>query len=265
MFSIVSCHLTGLFISTGPVVQRRNFMRRIDIATDDNPSVEWNGPIVVMISKFSASAAEIFAAALRDCDRAVIAGDSRSFGKGTVLQVEKLKEGYNFLTTQNRNIGSVTFEIEMFYRITGSSVQQLGIRSDILIPSLTEEMKVGELYLENHLPWDSIDPVSRNSYIPDLDDKIALLKKKSAARISASPEFKAINRRIQLYRAQRQKKSVSLNEAKRWQDYQQEKTIADAEEKELGLKENATKDKMDAAVREAARIAADLYDILAAK
>ena len=200
-------NLTGLFISTGPVVQRRNFMRRIDIAADDNPSVEWNGPMVVMISKFSASAAEIFAAALRDCDRAVIAGDSRSFGKGTVLQVEKLKEGYNFLTTQNRTIGSVTFEIEMFYRITGSSVQQLGIRSDILIPSLTEEMKVGELYLENHLPWDSIDPVSRNSYIPDLDDKIALLKKKSAARISASPEFKAINRRIQLYRAQRQKKA----------------------------------------------------------
>ncbi|MBO5792562.1 MAG: carboxy terminal-processing peptidase [Lentisphaeria bacterium] len=258
-------NLTGLFIPTGPVVQRRDFRRRIALAVDDDPAVEWKGPVIVMISKFSASAAEIFSAALRDCDRAVVVGDSRSFGKGTVLQVEKLKEGYNFFTSRSRNIGSVTFEIEMFYRITGSSVQQLGIRSDIRIPSLTEEMKAGEMFLDNHLPWDSIDPVSRSSYISDIDDKIAVLKKRSAARIAASPEFKAINRRLLMFREHRKKKSVSLNEARRWKDYQQEKTIADAEEKELGLKDENKKEKLDAAAKEAAAIAADLYDLLQGK
>ena len=258
-------NLTGLFIPTGPVVQRRDFRRRIALAADDNPSVEWTAPVVIMISKFSASAAEIFCAALRDCERAVVVGDSRSFGKGTVLQVEKLKEGYTLFPPKSRTIGSVTFEIEMFYRITGSSVQQLGIRSDIRIPSLTEEMKVGEMFLDNHLPWDNIDPVNRSSYISDIDEKIAILKKRSAARVAASSEFKMINRRILMFREHRKKKSVSLNEAKRWRDYQQEKAIADAEEKQLGLKEESKKEKMDAAAKEAAAIAADLYDLLQEK
>ena len=258
-------NLTGLFIPTGPVVQRRDFRRRIVLASDENPLVAWDRPVVVMISKFSASAAEIFTAALRDCDRAVVVGDSRSFGKGTVLQVEKISDGFNFFTSSQRSAGSVTFEIEMFYRITGSSVQQLGIRSDIRIPSLTEEMKAGEMFMENHLPWDSINPVNRNSFIPDLEEKIALLKKNSEKRIADSPEFKAINRRIAMYREHRNRKTVSLNEAKRWQDYQQEKTLTDAEEKELGLKENQKKEKLDPAAKEAAAIAADLCDLLTKK
>ena len=253
--------LSGLFIPTGPVVQRRDFRRRTALAMDDNPAQEWTRPVVIMISKFSASAAEIFAAALRDCDRAVIVGDSRSFGKGTVLQVEKMKDSFNFFTTKRRDIGSLTFEIEMFYRISGSSVQQLGIRSDVRIPSLTEEMKAGEMFLDNHLPWDNIAPVNRNSFIPDLDQKIPILKKRSAERIALVPEFKLLERRIKLFREQRKKKSVSLNEAKRWKDYQQEKTLADAEEKELGLKEETKKEFLDPASKEAAFIAADLYEL----
>ncbi|MBQ9754814.1 MAG: carboxy terminal-processing peptidase [Lentisphaeria bacterium] len=255
-------NLTGLFITTGPVVQRRDFRRRITLAVDDDPTVEWDGPVVLMISKLSASAAEIFAAALRDCDRAVVVGDSRSFGKGTVLQVEKLREGYSLFNPNRRAGGSVTFEIEMFYRTSGSSVQQLGIRSDIRIPSITEEMKAGEMFLDNHLPWDNINPVNRQSHIPDLEEKIAVLKKRSAQRIALSPEFKVIKRRIAMFKEHRKKKSVSLNEAKRWKDYQQEKTIADAEEKELGLKDNNKKEKLDAAAKEAAQIAADLHGLL---
>lgn len=255
-------NLTGLFITTGPVVQRRDFRRRITLAVDDDPAVEWQGPVVLMISKLSASAAEIFAAALRDCDRAVVVGDSRTFGKGTVLQVEKLREGYSLFTPNRRPGGSVTFEIEMFYRTSGSSVQQLGIRSDIRIPSVTEEMKAGEMFLDNHLPWDNINPVNRLSHIPDIDEKIAILKKRSAERIARSPEFKVIKRRIAMFKEHRNKKSVSLNESKRWKDYQQEKTIADAEEKELGLKEESKKEKLDAAAKEAAQIAADLHRLL---
>ena len=255
-------NLTGLFITTGPVVQRRDFRRRITLAVDDDPAVEWQGPVVLMISKLSASAAEIFAAALRDCDRAVVVGDSRTFGKGTVLQVEKLREGYSLFNPNRRPGGSVTFEIEMFYRTSGSSVQQLGIRSDIRIPSVTEEMKAGEMFLDNHLPWDNINPVNRLSHIPDIDEKIAILKKRSAERIARSPEFKVIKRRIAMFKEHRNKKSVSLNESKRWKDYQQEKTIADAEEKELGLKEDSKKEKLDAAAKEAAQIAADLHGLL---
>ena len=253
--------LTGLFIPTGPVVQRRSPRKGVALAVDDDPAVVWDRPVVVMISKFSASAAEIFAAALRDCDRAVIVGDSRSFGKGTVLQVEKMKEGFNFLKSNRRDIGSITFEIEMFYRISGSSVQQLGIRSDVRIPSLTEEMKAGEMFLDNHLPWDSIAPVSRNRFIPDLDQKIAVLKKNSAARIAASQEFKALQRRIDIYRAHRKKNSVSLNEEKRWKDYQQEKAISDDEEKEMGLNDSKKKEPLDPAAKEALDIAADLHEL----
>ena len=254
-------NLTGLFIPTGPVVQRRDSRRRVTLAMDENPLVVWEKPVVVMISKFSASAAEIFSAALRDCDRAVVVGDSRSFGKGTVLQVEKLKDGFTLFGAPARDNGSMTFEIEMFYRISGSSVQQLGIRSDVKIPSITEEMKAGEMFLDNHLPWDNIEPVNRNRFVPDLKQKIAVLQKKSAARIAASPEFKVLGKRIAAYRGLRKKNSVSLNENKRWKDYLQEKAAADAEEKEMGLSEEAKKEKLDPAAKEAAAIAADLYEL----
>ena len=123
-------------------------------------------------------------------------------------------------------------------------------------------MKAGEMFLDNHLPWDNINPVNRQSHIPDLEEKIAVLKKRSAQRIALSPEFKVIKRRIAMFKEHRKKKSVSLNEAKRWKDYQQEKTIADAEEKELGLKDNNKKEKLDAAAKEAAQIAADLHGLL---
>lgn len=255
-------NLTGLFISVGPVVQRRDSRRRVALAMDDDPGIEWRGPLVVMVSKFSASAAEIFAAAVRDCDRAVIVGDSRTFGKGTVLQVEKLKNSFSLFNSGRQELGSVTFEIEMFYRTSGSSVQQLGICSDVLIPSITEEMKVGELFLENHLPWDNIDPVNRARFIPDLEQKIAVLQERSAARIKASPEFKPVMRKIKMYREHRNKNTISLNEEKRWKDYQQEKVIADAEEKELGLKEEGKKKSIDPAVKEAADIAADLHTLM---
>ena len=254
-------NLSGLFIPTGPVVQRRDSRRRVALASDENPSVSWDKPVVVMISKFSASAAEIFSAALRDCDRAVVVGDSRSFGKGTVLQVEKLKSGFNFLGTSQQDIGSLTFEIEMFYRISGSSVQQLGIRSDVRIPSLTEEMKAGEMFLDNHLPWDNISPVNRERFIPDLDQKIALLKKRSAARIGTSAEFKVLQKRIETFRVLRKKNSVSLNENKRWKDYLQEKAVSEAEEKELGLTGDGKKPQLDAAAKEAAAVACDLYEL----
>ena len=254
--------LTGLFIPTGPVVQRRDSKRNVTLAVDDDSAVEWSGPLVVMISKLSASAAEIFTAALRDCDRAVVVGDSRTFGKGTVLQVERLQEGFSLFGQGRRDVGSMTFEIEMFYRITGSSVQQLGIRSDVLIPSVSEAMKVGELYMDNHLPWDNIAPVSRARFIPHLEEKIAVLKKNSAARIAASPEFRSLERRIKVYRDHRKKNSVSLNEEKRWKDYQQEKLIADAEEKELGLKDEKKKDVPDVGLREAAAIAVDLHSLM---
>ncbi|MBR2373674.1 MAG: carboxy terminal-processing peptidase [Lentisphaeria bacterium] len=256
-------NLTGLFIPTGPVVQRRDSRRRVALAVDEDPAIQWAGPLVVMVSKFSASAAEIFAAAVRDCDRAVIVGDSRTFGKGTVLQVEKLKNNFSLFNTKTPELGSVTFEIEMFYRTSGSSVQQLGIRSDVVIPSVTEEMKVGELFLENHLPWDNIEPVNRARFIPDLEQKIAVLQKNSAARIKSSPEFKPLMRRIKMFREHRNKNTISLNEEKRWKDYQQEKLIADEEEKELGLKDDKKKKKIDPAVKEAADIAADLHVLMA--
>ena len=250
--------LSGLFMPGGPVVQVRS-KDSVSVERDPSQSLSWAGPLVVLTSKLSASAAEIFTGALADSKRAVVVGDSRTFGKGTVLRVESLDRRYNLWFGEKLPFGSVTFEIAMFFRPGGSSVQQLGITPDIKLPSLTEEVKVGEIFLNNHLPWDSISPVG-NLPVWDskLDEKIAILRKKSEERIAKNAHYQSFIRQIELYRQIRDRKKISLNEESRYAQYTSEKKITEEAERLLTAQGEDKKQSGDVVLNEAVNIAADL-------
>lgn len=254
--------MAGLFMKGGPVVRVKG-KENSNLYGDEDPGIVYSGPLVVLTSKLSASAAEIFSAALRDSGRAVMVGDSRTFGKSTVLNVEDLTP-YNSLF-RRVNAGTVIFESAMFYRITGCSVQQLGVQPDILLPSLTEEMEIGEMYYDNHLPWDQTAPAAYKAFDPAIKNKIAVLKANSARRIAASAEYGKLLRQIELYRKIRNRKNVSLNEMQRRQEYAAEKQLIEETEKIMEESGSSVsgKDKKssDPVLSEAVNIAADLAQL----
>lgn len=253
--------LTGLFIPTGPVVQIRSGDREVHLESDNDPRLAYDGPLVVLTSKLSASASEIFAAAMRDSERAILVGDSRTFGKGTVLNVMQLDRFLKFIG-ENFEAGSAIYETAMFYRIAGGSVQQLGITPDIQLPSLTEELEIGEMFMDNHLPWDTIKPVEFRKFKPEHIAKVPALAEASEKRIAASQEYQSLIRKIELFRKYKDKKEVSLNEEKRWKEYQDEKQVQEEADRlyreNSGTKEKDEKKQFDPELNEAVNIAADL-------
>ena len=234
--------------------------RSSQLFSDDDPGIVYSGPMVVLTSKLSASAAEIFSAALRDSGRAVMVGDSRTFGKSTVLNVEDLSPYNAFF--RRISAGTVIFESAMFYRINGCSVQQLGVQPDILLPSLSEEMEIGEMYFDNHLPWDQTASAAFKVFDPAMKDKISVLKANSAKRIAASSEYGKLIRQIELYRKIRNRKVVSLNESKRRKEHAAEKQLIEETEKIMEESGSISAEKKsqsaDPVLSEAVNIAADL-------
>ena len=146
--------MTGLFIKEGPVVQVKSFGDRKQIVFDKDPSIFWEGPLVILVNQMSASASEILAAALQDYNRAVIVGSTQSFGKGTVQNVIDLNR---FLSNSNFDLGALKITTDKFYRINGGSVQVEGVKSDITIPNRLSFIPIGENDEENPLEWDQID------------------------------------------------------------------------------------------------------------
>ena len=252
-------YCSGLFMTRGPVVQVKYAKREPELVSDENSLLAYSGPLVVLISKGSASSSEIFAGALRDNLRAVIVGDSRTYGKGTILQVEELKDSLKFLGIKIP-AGLVTYECAMFFRVAGGSPQQLGVAADVVIPSLTEEMKLGEMYLDYHLPWSEVEPVKSANCDPQLEKKIPELRRRSKARVDGSKDFAALKRKIEVYRELRDRKRISLNEQTRWRQYEQEKAIEDENEKLLG-EQKKDDGEFDPVLDEAAHIAADLAEL----
>ena len=252
-------YCSGLFMREGAVVQIKEKKGEKKVYYDENPSVTYTGPLVVLVSRNSASASEIFAGAMRDNGRAVIVGDSRTFGKGTVLQVEELAESLKWFGSKLK-AGLVTYEYAMFFRVAGGSPQQLGIASDVVIPSITDAMKLGEMFADHHLPWDEVEPVKSANCIPDLEKLIPELRRRSEARIAASKDFAALKQRIQLYLRYRDRENLSLNENTRWKEYEQEKAVSDEIEKLLSdAKDDG--DDFDPVLDEAANIASDLAEL----
>ncbi len=254
--------LTGLFIGTGPVVQVQSSDRECQVQEDEDPSVSYSGPLVVLTNKLSASASEIFAGAIKDYQRGLVVGDSRTFGKGTVLDVMPLERLIRYSGNPPFPAGSTTYETAMFYRIAGGSVQQLGVTPDIQLPSLTEEMEIGELFSDYHLPWDSVPGLRYEKYDRQLPELLPELKRASEKRIAADPEYQKLLKNIDYFRQNKDRKKISLNEQKRYAEYLRNKEAAAAVEEESGeepetLADRRKKWRHDAVLQEAERIAAD--------
>ena len=149
--------MTGLFIEKGPVVQVKSFGNRKQIISDKDPSIYWEGPMVILLNQMSASASEILAAALQDYNRAVVIGSSKSFGKGTVQNVIDLNR---FMSNSNLDLGALKITTDKFYRVNGGSVQVEGVKSDVKIPNRFSYFPIGEDDEENPLSWDQIGPAN---------------------------------------------------------------------------------------------------------
>lgn len=207
--------LSGLFIPSGPVVQVRDNNGRVREDSDNDGVVYYKGPLVVLVDRFSASASEIFAAAMQDYGRAVIVGEP-TFGKGTVQQYRSLNRIYDqMLRPEWPALGSVSYTIQKFYRINGGSTQRKGVTPDLLMPTGVEAAETGEKFEDNALPWDSIKAAT---YVKTGDVKplVVQLTKQHADRIAQDREFQYIMKDIARYNALKDKRNiVSLNLAQR--------------------------------------------------
>ena len=226
--------LTGLFIKEGPVVQIRDSSGRVSVYQDEDPSVEYAGPLLVMTNRLSASASEIFSGAIKDYKRGVIVGDRKTHGKGSVQTVADLGNylrylGYNFPA------GSIKLTNAKFYRINGESTQLKGVTPDIAFPTFTDTMETGEDKLENAISWDAIREVAHTQYEPAIADTIAELRKRSDERVRNSRDFTMLKRDIAYLMKNKGKKTVTLNLEQRWKEYLREKDIYEEQNKLLHL------------------------------
>lgn len=202
--------LSGLFIDKGPVVQIRHESGHIEVNRDTDGIVNYDGPLTVMVDRFSASASEIFAAAMQDFNRAIIIGE-QTFGKGTVQQHRTLGRVYDFF---DNKLGAVQFTMAKFYRISGGSTQHKGVLPDILYPSAIDPEEWGESREENALPWDSIRRANYTS-LPTTGTTVDILTAKHIARTMKDPEFQYIFKDIEEYNANKDKTFISLVKAER--------------------------------------------------
>ena len=203
-------HLTGLFIKDGPVVQVKDFDNSVQIDEDTDPSILYDGPLIVLTSRQSASASEILAGALQDYGRALIVGDSSTHGKGTVQSVQELKHFIRSRALTN-DPGALKLTIKKFYRASGASTQLKGVVPDIVLPSLLNVSKdVGETSLDNPLPWDTIES-AKYDHMNMVDPYVQALRKRSAERIAHDKEFSYIAEDIAFYKKQQDDKMISLN------------------------------------------------------
>lgn len=259
--------LTGLFISDGPVVQVRDAYDRIRVHEDPDSAQVYKGPLLVMINRFSASASEIFAAAIQDYDRGLVIGQN-TFGKGTVQQ----SRGLNFVyDLDQKPKGSLQYTIQKFYRINGGSTQLNGVAPDVEFPSLIDLEEFGESKEDNALPWDKV-PAATYSRAGNAHDAVSVLEKKHAERIAKDPEFITLNEDIALAKERRERKWLSLNYEKRKaeNDKDDAKRLKDLNErfKREGKKPLKNLDALpkdyeapDFALKEAEKIAADLVNL----
>ncbi len=218
--------LTGLFIKDGPVVQVRSSNNQVQVGEDDDKSIAYSGPLVVLTNRFSASASEIFAGAIQDYHRGIIAGES-TYGKGTVQRVQDLKQVMNEKST---SVGELKYTFQKFYRVSGSSTQHKGVEPDIKLPTPLDQKQYGESANLSALPWDVIGAASFQK-TSDVNDKIiASLNKSYNERVKNDPSLKNFIVDTDDLRKNLHETSISLNEAKR------KKQIEEAEKKKASGK-----------------------------
>lgn len=236
--------LSGLFIDTGPVVQIKEVfgVKHLD---DDDEGTAWDGPLAVVINKFSASASEIFAGVIRDYGRGIIIGDSSTYGKGTVQSIVNIAE-HARRRDRNQNRGALKLTIQQFYRANGDSTQINGVEPHIHLPSLRDHMEVGEGKMDYALKFDKVAPLPHDEYNRTPDDLIAALNTRSEARRAEDPKFQKLDERIKKFLDRKEKHAIPLNEEK----FRAE-MIPDDDEKAADEKEKqAKRDKKKYAERE---------------
>jgi carboxyl-terminal processing protease len=202
--------LTGLFIDQGPVVQVKGSQGKVQHQDDPEKGTVYAGPLVVLVSSFSASASEILAGALQDYGRALIVGDTATHGKGTVQAVIDL--GNQLQTDPPPKLGALKLTIQQFYRVNGDSTQSRGVISDIALPSLTELVATPEKEMDYALPFDHVKPAEHEELHQVPTSLIATLKAKSADRIKESKDFARLAKDIDVFKERKARKSVTLNE-----------------------------------------------------
>lgn len=184
--------IAGLFIPEGPIVQIKNSLDELDVLSDEDPEVWYEGPVVVLVNRFSASASEILAGALQDYRRAVVLGGDRTHGKGTVQAVINLNQAVPSLGLDLiQPLGAMKITTQKFYRISGLSTQVLGVEPDILLPDRLAYLKSGERYADYALAWDSVSPASFVPW-PKGTAKLDLLRGKSRKRLEADSRYRQI-------------------------------------------------------------------------
>lgn len=246
---VEAIEISGLFISSGPIVQVKE-RNGVQVLPDADPEVEYEGPMIVMVNRLSASASEILAAALQDYKRAIIVGDRQTHGKGTVQTLMPLGD----------RKGSLKLTTAGFYRINGGSTQLKGVKPDIIIPSYLDVMDIGEDSLKHALPWDTVRPAmyrTRDSF----SKLVPLLAEQSEERISHNEEFENFLSRRERLKERYETKTVSLSLSNRLAEAEAEKELDDIQSGAfLSDDEEAEKDN-DITLDETLHILSDLIDL----
>ena len=217
--------LTGLFIKKGPVVQAKDANGIVHISRSHNDTVAWDGPLIVLTNRLSASASEIFAAALQDYGRAIIVGDASSFGKGTVQTMIEIGKFIPFLGSDTSDAGALKLTIQKFYRIAGGSTQLRGVISDIKLPSAYDHPDLGESALKDPMPYDEVEPADFSKWDHPL--YISQLRDRSAARVASDREFRWISDDLARVKKQIADNTISINEKTRRAEMAEDKARQD--------------------------------------
>jgi carboxyl-terminal processing protease len=229
--------LTGLFVGPGPVVQQRDARGRISVSRDSASSVAWDGPLGVLINRGSASASEIFAAAIQDYRRGLVIGEP-SFGKGTVQTLVNLDQ---LARTQKAQLGELRLTIAQFFRINGGTTQLRGVTPDISLPALSDPEHFGESSYDNALPWMLIRSAEYQP-VGDLHELVPILQQRHERRVVKDTDYQNLLEDVAEFNQRRAKNQISLNEIERRKerDAQQAK-IKQREKETSGKKEPAAK------------------------
>jgi len=224
--------LTGLFLKSGPIVQTKDYNGSIRVSANPDPGIAYSGPMVVLTSRQSASASEIFAAALQDYGRAVVVGDKNTFGKGTVQTILPIGRFASLLGSRSDEDGALKLTIQKFYRVAGGSTQLHGVASDVILPSLSDLPEFGEGALKNALAYDEVAKARYTKWSDSHSLFIDQLRRRSEERVKNDPEFHYVMEDIGRLRHKLDENRISLNEDQRKKELQEDKLRKETRSKE---------------------------------
>jgi carboxyl-terminal processing protease len=236
--------LTGLFAKREPVVQIRRSDGYIDQLSPEDTRQIYDGPLVVMVNKMSASATEIVAAALQDYGRAIIVGDQSTHGKGTVQTLIPLDPQMPIGFPTDPGAGNLKMTVQKFYRVAGGSTQQKGVVPDIVLPSVLDALELGETTLPYYLPYDTVPAASYDNFNLTAP-YITALKTNSTARVAASPDFNYVRQDIAFYKKKVTDSLVSLNQATRVKEQADMKALEAQRKKDLLARKSSRDTELD--------------------